>query len=524
MNIDLDRVVDGIEANDWALTYLIPGFYSGGFIPEESVYPTSSQVLNFDRVFQASPDGKFLAMFSPVIEAFISHAPVLGTFEGLQTGIPESYRVYCDNDGKTLPVTGNLLNNAASWPYNKQPSSDLLQYYKKLRVIGAAISIEVNDIVGDYRGVIECCEYFQIAGSVLSGDEIDITKLNKYPRYSVNSVTRKIDMRYRKNSSKLDHFGPYEPFTTIPFFLFSGSGLSPNANIHVSYKIHIEGILLPALVHFSTNTSRQFVDKMSQLQIIEEFERGDIDVDETMEMMSMYSQATVKKHMSYEEGANMDLTDSGEWMIQPWGIVKPTLKTQKTPKIKIESGNTPLTAKQERAFLIKYAKSREIINNIRNLSKENRALIYRYSAYIHDSKITNDRKDAIEKLIMSDDRFLRLSGDDQTMVEKHVLYGSKLFEGDDDTYERDYSEVDRLTELDRFFESKYKNMTKKEERELIERTKKQAEDNYNEKLESMASFFELATNAARSLYSMSNSMKSFTELASNVAGPGLRMA
>lgn len=523
MNVDLDTIVSKIEANDWALTYLMPGFYDGGFIPEESVYPTSSQVIDFDRVFSPSPDGKFLALFSPVIEAFISHAPILGLFENLPQGIPEAYRVYCDNNGLALPVTGNLLNNASSWPYNKQPSTDLLQYYKKLRVIGAAISVEVTDIIGDYRGIVESCEYFQIAGSHLSGDEIDITKLNKYPRYSVNSVNQKIGMRYRKNSSKLDHFGPYEPFTTIPFFLFSGTGLSPNASIHVSFKVHVEGVLLPALVHFSTNTTRNYMDRLAQINIIEEFEKGEADLDETITMLSKYSQGSTKVHMSNGGKMEMDLPDEVEWLIPPWGIVKPTLKPQKVPKIKIDSNNKPSTRDEERAALKKYALNKHLVAEIRSLSNEQRAILWRYQEYIEDSKMPAERYTRVFDLTKQA-RYWKLSDADKIKVERHVAYGARLFEADEGAYDIDYSDVDRLNALDAFFASKYSKMTVKEERELIERAKKQSTDDYNNKMESRQNFFELATNAARSLYNMSQTASSLTKTVAGALNTGLRTA
>ena len=269
-----------IEQNSWALTYLYPEFFSHGKLPSPKGLQTSTTTLEFNRVFKVDTEGKFLAYFSPVTETFASYTNG-EIFADLEEGDINQYMVYADNGKGSVNLTNNMLNDTSSWNYAHGPSTKLNSFFKQLRVVGAYIELSVMDVLDNYKGIVESCEYFEIAGNGISSEEINVTKLLSYPRYKAQKPNEIVRMVYRKNNSKLDEFGPYEPFTTLPFFLFHGHDLSPNATVNVKYEIHIEGVVLPHVSHFATKNIYIPKPYTSQKQTIrdkqarsEDFERS----------------------------------------------------------------------------------------------------------------------------------------------------------------------------------------------------------------------------------------------------------
>lgn len=255
-----------LHENAWTMNYLFPEKYTGAKVPEHHQAPSNTTVVTIDRLVKAH-EGTFVGFFSPVIETC---APYFGTYDvnsDLPTGDLDQYIVYADNAGAQVPVTNNVLDSLSTWGFRRGPSYDKLGAYKRLRIVGACLEISIKDRADDYSGIIETCLGFEVIGNSLKNDSVDITKMMNNPHYKTYKPYDRIILKYRYNNEKYLHYGPYEPFSSVPYHLIKISGLSNTASIHIKAKIHIEGMLMPSLVHFATHevipqTSRALQTKL----------------------------------------------------------------------------------------------------------------------------------------------------------------------------------------------------------------------------------------------------------------------
>lgn len=236
----------------WTLSYLFPEKYGGAKIPDSHPAPSNTTMLVMDRTVKGYT-GNYLGVFSPIVETC---APYFNSYEAntsLPTGGLGEYVVYADNNGAAMNIDGsNVLANLSTWNYKQGPSYQKLGAYKRLRIVGACLEVKVLDREKDYSGLIETCLGFEVIGNGLKNDKIDLDKLSNYPHYKTFKTNEEIILKYRYNNDKYTHYGPYEPFSTVPFHIVRISGLSASASVKVRTIIHIEGMLMPNLVHFAT--------------------------------------------------------------------------------------------------------------------------------------------------------------------------------------------------------------------------------------------------------------------------------
>lgn len=258
----------------WTLSYLFPEKYGGAKIPDSHPSPSNTTMLVMDRTVK-SYNGDYVGAFSPIVETC---APYFNSYEAntsLPTGGLGEYVVYADNNGAAMSIDGNnILANLSSWGYSQGPSYQKLGAYKRLRVVGACLELKVMDRERDYSGLIETCLGFEVIGNGLKNDKIDLDKLSNYPHYKTFKTTEEVILKYRYNNDKYTLYGPYEPFSTVPFHVIRISGLSASASVRIRTIIHVEGMLMPNLVHFATKDILIQRTKTDQ----QEKQRGNVNI------------------------------------------------------------------------------------------------------------------------------------------------------------------------------------------------------------------------------------------------------
>ena len=255
--------------NAWTLSYLFPEMYAGGKIPEEHPAPSNTTALTMDRTV-LSYQGNYIGVFSPVVETC---APYFGTYQAngsLPVGNLDHYVVYADNNGAALNMdNNNILASLNTWNYKQGPYISRLSAYRRLRVVGASMEIIVNDRATDYTGIIETCTGFEVIGNGFKNDSIDATKLQNYVDYRTYKTNKHVIVKYRYTNEKYTRYGPYEPFSTVPFYLVKISGMSPTASVTIKTIVHVEGVLMPSLVHFATKDlipQASFLDQQKEME------------------------------------------------------------------------------------------------------------------------------------------------------------------------------------------------------------------------------------------------------------------
>lgn len=256
---DVKNIINA-HKNAWTLNYLFPEKYKGAKIPDFQNLPSNTMTLETDRSVTLY-EGKYVGFFSPLVETC---APYLNDYDihaSLPIGSPDHYIVYADNDGGALNAQNGILNSLNTWNYSEGPKIQKLSAYRRLRVVGACMEISVWDRTKNYSGMIETAMGFEVMGNGLKNDQIDINKLSQYPGYRVHKSDAKIILKYKYNNEKYTKYGPYEPFSVFPCHIIHASGISEGASIRIKTTIHIEGVLMPNLVHFAT---RDFIIQTPQ--------------------------------------------------------------------------------------------------------------------------------------------------------------------------------------------------------------------------------------------------------------------
>ena len=240
-----------MHENAWTLSYLFPDVYGGAKIPDEHQLPSNTTTLTMDRTVK-SYEGHYIGVFSPVIETCASYFDE-STRGEMPTGNLNDYIVYADNNGGGLNVdTDSTLNSLSTWNYKQGPTLNRLSAYRKLRVVGACMEIMVRDRATDYAGIIETCGGYEVIGNGFKNDSVRLDKLQNHIGYRNYKTNEHVIIKYKYTNEKYTKYGPYEPFTTVPFYIVKISGMSPGASVNIKTTIHIEGVLMPSLVHFAT--------------------------------------------------------------------------------------------------------------------------------------------------------------------------------------------------------------------------------------------------------------------------------
>jgi len=241
--------------NAWTLNYLYPEKFGGAKIPDPHPVPSNTTTLTTDRIIK--PNNKSaLVYFSPLIETTAPYFFGYTVNTSLPAGNLSDYIVYADSNSAPIPVDSKNILSLESWSYKQQPSLGKLSAYKRLRVVGACMEINVMDKVEDYSGIIETCMGIEVIGNGLKNDNIDTSRMCNHPNYRVFKTNEPIILKYRYNHEKYTAYGPYEPFSMVPFHLARFSSMSDTASIRIKTTIHIEGMLMPSLTHFATKGLR----------------------------------------------------------------------------------------------------------------------------------------------------------------------------------------------------------------------------------------------------------------------------
>lgn len=267
---ELSGYVDAINSNAWTLTYMYPEDFGPAKFPDNHSFPTSISTHRMIKQFKPNADGQFVIYYSPINEAFASYFNPAKTINtSLNLGETTEYIVYADSSSGALPLNGNYLQNASTWATVVRPATKF-QNFKMLRVVGASIEIFVDDVAHNFSGFIEGGVSFAMSGQGIGTESIDLQRLQNFSNFTRFPAKSPTVFRYRAPNINFMQFGPYEPFTQIPYFIISGKGLSSTATVGIVMTNHVEGVFWPEMAHFAYKSKFQQIQGAQQYKAAEE--------------------------------------------------------------------------------------------------------------------------------------------------------------------------------------------------------------------------------------------------------------
>lgn len=248
----------------WAISHLYPDIYQPQRYPDQYRFPTHIMTNRFQRTLTVPATKDFAIYFCPLADCFYNykfHAEG-EVYEGLNTpwetsaGVSDAYISYADNDSKSTNVadsnskrvfvasSNEKFNNALNWNYSTQGSVSLKKF-KKIRLIGAAIKITYTGKLEDLSGIVKTSMGVKGFTTPLSAEDINTEELHNFPEYKSFTLDEPIICRYRMTHDDFTEFGPYTPYSSLPFYMIYGKGLQEGSSVFIEIIKHFEGVVIP---------------------------------------------------------------------------------------------------------------------------------------------------------------------------------------------------------------------------------------------------------------------------------------
>jgi len=245
----------------WAISHLYPDIYQPQRYPDQYKFPTHIMTNKFQRTLTIPSTKDFAIYFNPMADCFYNYKlNALGQiYEGLSTPwqtdgkISDAYISYADNDSKPtntggkcvfVSSTSDKFSNVLNWNYAAEGTVSLKKF-KKIRLIGAAIKITYTGKLEDLSGVVKAAMGIKGFTTPLSGEDVNTEELHNFPEYRSFTLEKPFVCRYRLTHDDFTEFGPYTPYSSLPFYLIYGKGLQENSSIFVEVIKHFEGVVVP---------------------------------------------------------------------------------------------------------------------------------------------------------------------------------------------------------------------------------------------------------------------------------------
>lgn len=248
----------------WAISHMYPDIYQPQRYPDQYKFPTHIMTNKFQRTLTIPTTKDFAIYFCPLADCFYNYKFHLPgeMYEGLLTPweksnrVSDSYISYADNDSKNTNIadtnskrvfvanTNEKFNDVLNWNYSSEGSTNLKKF-KKIRLIGAAIRITYTGKAEDLSGIVKTSMGIKGFTAPLTAEDINTEELHNFPEYKSFTLEKPIVCRYRMNDDDFVDFGPYTPYSAIPFYIIYGKGLQEGSSVFVEVVKHFEGVVIP---------------------------------------------------------------------------------------------------------------------------------------------------------------------------------------------------------------------------------------------------------------------------------------
>lgn len=282
----------------WAISHLYPDIYQPQRFPDQYKFPTHIMTNKSQRTLTIPSTKDFAIYFCPLADCFYNYKfnGEGEVYEGLNTpwetstGVSHAYISYADNDSKAtnvatsgkqlfVPNTNEKFNDLMSWNYATEGSVSLKKF-KKIRLIGAAIKITYTGKLEDLSGIVKTAMGVKGFTTSLLAEDINTEELHNFPEYRSFTLEEPIVCRYRMTHDDFAEFGPYTPYSTLPFYLIYGKGLQEGSSVFIEIIKHFEGVVIPEEEEFVSPVrapTNQF-PLQTQLDFVTQFKHeGNID-------------------------------------------------------------------------------------------------------------------------------------------------------------------------------------------------------------------------------------------------------
>lgn len=251
--------INKVKQYGWAISHMFPDIYTPQRFPDQYKFPTHIMTNKYQKTLTIPSTKDFAIYFSPVADCFYNyqfHNPG-EIYEGLNvTWDDSSYISYADNDSKATNTNDGAgkrvftasanekFANLSSWNFSSKGSTSLSKF-KKIRLIGAYIKVTYTGKLEDRSGLVKVAMGVKGFTSPLANEEIYTEELHNFPKYQTFNLEEPIICRYRLTMDDFSEFGPYTPYSTIPFYIIYGKGLQEGSSVYVEICKHFEGIVVP---------------------------------------------------------------------------------------------------------------------------------------------------------------------------------------------------------------------------------------------------------------------------------------
>lgn len=324
--ISKDKLKDFVNKNrakqyGWALGHLYPDIYQPQRFPDQYKFPTHVMTNKRQRTLTIPSTKDFGIYFCPIADCFYNYKlnqpnepyhglntpwhDVVDDEEVLVDGRPISnaYVSYADNDSQatSAPLAGKQIfdsagsekfNDVLKWNYTEEGSPSITKF-KKIRLIGAAIKITYTGKAEDLSGLVKVAMGVKGFASKLTAENVKLEELHNFPSYQSFTMEKSIVCRYRMTHDDFTEFGPYTPYSALPFYIIYGKGLQPGSTVFVEIIKHFEGVVIPGEEEFVSpvRASNDQLPLDSQMDLVSNYkEDGHIEEFDDMthkEMRSM---------------------------------------------------------------------------------------------------------------------------------------------------------------------------------------------------------------------------------------------
>ena len=239
----------------WAISYLYPEIYRPHRLPDRYRLPTHVMTNKFQETLTIPSTQDFAIYFCPLADCFYNYRfnDQGQIYEGMtNTWGSHSYISYATNGNNnttgTATGTDYVINsdgnfNSVELWNNPKLGSENLKKFKKIRLLGASVKITYTGRSDELSGVVKAAMAMKGFTTNLLHEEVTPDELVNLPQYKSFTLEKPVVCRYRISDENFTEFGPYTPYSTLPYYLIYGKGLQQNSTIFIEVIKHFEGIV-----------------------------------------------------------------------------------------------------------------------------------------------------------------------------------------------------------------------------------------------------------------------------------------
>lgn len=262
------QVAERMQQYQWSLGHLYPDIYEPVRFPDQYQFPTHLMRSPFQRTLTIPSTKDFAIYFSPLTDCYYNYQ--FGAAGQMYSNINvnwgnDVFISYADNGsartdattGKNVFDTANgkndLFTNLGNWNYTAK-GSDSLKKFKKIRLLAAYLKLTYTGKSDELSGTVRVAMGVRNFTTPFLNDQINIDDLINMPQYQTFKLREPIICRYRVTNEDFMDFGPYSPYSSIPYFIIYGKGLQENSSVFVEIVKHYEGVVIPEEEEFASQT------------------------------------------------------------------------------------------------------------------------------------------------------------------------------------------------------------------------------------------------------------------------------